>query len=39
MSTHNICFCQEIRNYRYFLVGNSALSRAIPIDVKADVDP
>ena len=20
MSTHNICFCREIRKYRYFLV-------------------
>ena len=29
MSTHNICFCQEIRKYAYFLVEKSALSGAM----------
>ena len=31
MSTHKVCFCREIRKYRYFLVEKSALSR--PMDI------
>ena len=29
MSTHNICFCEEIRKYQYFSVEKSALSGAM----------
>ena len=29
MSTHNICFCREIRNYRYISTEKSALSGAM----------
>ena len=39
MSTYNICFCQEIRKYRYFWVEKRALSRAMPAGLAAsDLD-
>ena len=38
MSTHNICFCGEIRKYQYFLVEKkSVLSKAMLIKVYASV--
>ena len=29
MSTHNICFCGEIRKYQYFWIEKSALTSAM----------
>ena len=31
MSTHNICFCGEIRKYQYFWTEKSALTSVMPV--------